>query len=66
MADPNRRPAGLGTLGLLVIMGAAWGLEFSMLKLAVEAGYPETGVLLVTLALVALVFLTCSPKTGPC
>jgi len=53
-------------LGLLVIMGAAWGLEFSMLKLAVEAGYPETGVLLVTLALVALVFLTCSPKTGPC
>jgi O-acetylserine/cysteine efflux transporter len=58
MADPNRRPAGLGTLGLLVIMGAAWGLEFSMLKLAVEAGYPETGVLLVTLALVALVFWT--------
>ncbi len=56
MSKPDRKPSGLGTLGLLVIMGAAWGLEFSMLKLAVEAGYSETGVLLVTLAIVALVF----------
>ena len=49
-------PASLATIGLLLCMGAAWGLEFSMLKLAAEAGFPGTGVLLITLALVALVF----------
>ncbi len=49
-------PATLATIGLLLCMGAAWGLEFSMLKLAAEAGFPGTGVLLITLAIVALVF----------
>ncbi len=56
MAEQNDKPSALGPLGLLVIMGAVWGLEFSMLKLAVEAGCPESCVLLVTLVLVALVF----------
>ena len=49
-------PATWATVGLLLVMGAAFGLEFSMLKLTAEAGFPGTGVLLVTLAIVAIVF----------
>lgn len=44
------------TLGLLLVMGAAWGLEFSLIKLATQAGYPPVGVLLVSLALIAAAF----------
>jgi len=47
-------PATWATLGLLLLMGAAWGLEFSMLKLASEAGYSGPSVLLATLAIVAV------------
>lgn len=49
-------PSRWSTLGWLLLMGAAWGLEFSMLKLAAEAGFPGTGILLVTLAIIAAVF----------
>ncbi|MDA0220139.1 MAG: DMT family transporter [Proteobacteria bacterium] len=56
MPAPSR-PGSLMLLGLLVVMGAAWGLEFSMLKLATQAGFPGTGVLLVALALIACVYL---------
>ncbi len=49
-------PATWATLGLLLVMGAAWGLEFSMLKLATQGGYPEIGILLVALVIVAVVF----------
>ncbi len=48
--------AHVSTLGWLLVMGAAWGLEFSMLKLAAEAGFPGPGILLVTLALISAVF----------
>ncbi len=41
---------------LLVPMGAAWGLEFSMLKLAARAGYPEAGALAAMLAIVAAAY----------
>lgn len=56
MAPPEGAKAHVSTLGWLLVMGAAWGLEFSMLKLAAEAGFPGPGVLLVTLALIAVVF----------
>ncbi|MBT6206029.1 MAG: DMT family transporter [Rhodospirillaceae bacterium] len=46
------------TWGLLVLMGAAWGLEFSMLKLTAEAGYPPIGTLMAALAMVATAYWT--------
>ena len=55
MTPPAANTSRWSILGWLLLMGAAWGLEFSMLKLAAEAGFPGTGVLLVTLALVAAV-----------
>lgn len=56
MAAPAAPRGGIPVLGLLLVMGAAWGLEFSVMKLATEAGFPGIGILLVTLALVAPVF----------
>ena len=52
----RRQPNALATMGWLIVMGAAWGLEFSMLKLAVEAGLPEIGILMVALVLVVVAF----------
>lgn len=49
-------PATFATLGLLILSGAAWGLEFSMLKLATEGGYPEIGTLLAAMVAIAVVF----------
>jgi len=57
MTDGAARPGGLVLLAMLVAMGAAWGLEFSLLKLVTEAGYPGPGVLLVTLAVIAVAYL---------
>tara|TARA_B100000676_G_scaffold14190_1_gene12773 strand:+ start:2906 stop:3853 length:948 start_codon:yes stop_codon:yes gene_type:complete len=52
----RRQPNALATMGWLIVMGAAWGLEFSMFKLAVEAGLPEIGILMVALVLVVVAF----------
>lgn len=43
-------------LALLVIMGAMWGLQFAMLKLAAEGGYGEINILMMTLILLSIVF----------
>ena len=43
-------------LVILLIMGMAWGLQFAMLKLAVESGYRELNVLMVSLALIAIIY----------
>jgi len=56
MIAGSRSLSGLAILGLLLVMGSAWGLEFSMLKLATQAGFPGIGILLVTLAMIAPVF----------
>lgn len=42
---------------ILVAMGTTWGLQVAMLKLALEAGYLETQVMLCVLMLVALAYL---------
>ncbi len=36
---------------LLVVMGAMWGLQFAMLKLAAQGGYPPTALEPLTIAL---------------
>lgn len=41
---------------LLVIMGAMWGLQFAMLKLAAEGGYGEINILMLALVLLSVVF----------
>jgi len=41
-------------LFLLLIMGVAWGLEFSALKLAVRGGHDEFTVLMITLVLISI------------
>ena len=41
---------------ILLLMGTTWGLQVAMLKLALEAGYRETQVMLCVLLLVALVY----------
>ncbi len=45
-----------GFLVLIVIMGVAWGAEFSMLKLALQGGYDEITVLTVSLGLIAIAY----------
>ncbi|NNE23587.1 MAG: DMT family transporter [Rhizobiales bacterium] len=41
---------------LLVIMGALWGLQFAMLKLAAEGGYSEINILMLALVLLSIAF----------
>lgn len=43
-------------LVILLIMGTIWGLQFAMLKLAVESGYRELNVLMLALALISLIY----------
>ncbi len=43
-------------LVLIVVMGVAWGAEFSMLKLALQGGYDEITVLTVSLALISIAY----------
>ena len=42
---------------LLVVMGGAWGLQFSMIKLATLNGYAEISVLFIALALISVVYV---------
>lgn len=44
---------------LLLVMGAIWGLEFVLLKIATDSDFSELGILTVSLVLLALVFLAC-------
>lgn len=41
---------------VLLLMGMTWGLQFAMLKLAVERGHPELNVLLMALVLLSIVY----------
>ena len=41
---------------VLLLMGTLWGLQFAMLKLAVESGRPELNVLLMALVLISVVY----------
>lgn len=53
-------PTGLGrvvAMGLLVVMGSMWGLQFAMLKLAAQGGYSDLTVLAVALVLLSVAFL---------
>lgn len=43
-------------LGLLLIMGITWGLQFAMLKLAAGGGHSEYAVLTVALMLLSIIF----------
>ena len=43
-------------LVILVAMGSVWGLQFSMLKLAVQSGYDELNALLLALVLISAVY----------
>lgn len=43
-------------LALLLVMGALWGLQFAMLKLAAQAGYSELAILMVALVLLSVAF----------
>lgn len=43
-------------LGLLLIMGVMWGLQFAMLKLAAGGGHSEYAVLTVALMLLSIIF----------
>ena len=46
MTSASQATLGRGpAAGFLVIMGACWGLQFAMLKLAAAAGYSELAVL---------------------
>ncbi len=45
------------SLAILLLMGTTWGLQVAMLKLALQAGYHETQVMLCVLLLVALAYL---------
>ena len=49
-------PVGPLALVLLVIMGAVWGLQFAMLKMAALGGYSEINILMLTLILLSIVF----------
>ncbi len=53
LAQPASRPL---ALGLLVIMGAMWGLQFAMLKLAASGGYSEINILILALAMLSVLF----------
>lgn len=45
-------------LGLLLLMGTMWGLQFAMLKLAATSGHAEIEILLLTLLALSLIFGT--------
>ena len=47
----------LGPLFVLFLMGAIWGLQFAVLKLAVERGRAELNVLMMALMLIAVVYV---------
>lgn len=47
-------------LGLLLFMGGAWGLQFSMIKLATLEGYGEMSVLFIGLVLISIVYIILS------
>lgn len=49
-------PRSIWLLLLLVIMGTIWGLQFTMLKLAVESGYNQFNVLLLALLLISIIY----------
>lgn len=46
---------GLWPIVILLLMGSTWGLQFAMLKLAVEEGYDEFGVLMLALVMIAII-----------
>ncbi len=46
----------LGSLIALLGMGAAWGLQISMLKLAVQSGHSEINILIIALVLISIVY----------
>ena len=48
--------AGLVPILVLFVMGATWGLQFAMLKLAVEEGYHELNILLLALTLISVIY----------
>ena len=48
--------SGVFPILLLLVMGAAWGLQFAMLKLAVQSGYSELNVLLLALSLITVIY----------
>ena len=56
MTDTPSQGAGGKAILLLVVMGAMWGLQFAMLKLAASSGYGDLFVLLITLILLSGIF----------
>ena len=50
--------------GLLFVLGAAWGLQFVLLKIAVGAGLGEVNILLVSMLLLAIGFLAAMAAAG--
>ena len=57
MTSASQATLGRGpAAGFLVIMGACWGLQFALLKLAAAAGYSELAVLVLAMGLLSLVF----------
>ena len=48
----------------LLVMGTTWGLQFAMLKLAVERGRAEMNVLLMALVLLSIVYAVLVAVTG--
>ncbi|MEM7225611.1 MAG: DMT family transporter [Pseudomonadota bacterium] len=58
--NPPRRAglSRLAALALLLVMGAMWGLQFAMLKLAAQGGQSELNILMLAMVLLSIVF-TC-------
>ena len=44
-------------MALLIIMGVMWGLQFAMLKLATQSGHSDIFILMLSLALLSVIFL---------
>ena len=51
-------------LALLLIMGAMWGLQFAMLKMAARGGYSDLAVLAMALILLSLIFAGIAAARG--
>ena len=41
---------------LLLVMGACWGLQFAMLKLAAQVDYSDISLLMISLVLIGLIY----------
>ena len=62
--SPRRSFNRILPLFLLVAMGALWGLQFAMLKLAVTGGYSEITVAAAALLMLAVIFAAIAAAAG--